>query len=210
VFLSSRGKKVFRKFDEPSMEDNNNPGSPPRTRSSIKPRLLFPTKEQAQARETRNQEKIADEDHVIGENEVDEEAVTDIDEKRITKSQEILETEDSEMTDVFDVETEIETEVETEPATPGRKPKVDSFNSPPASGTRSVTRSGARKAKPSPPIDGGPPIESQSVHMTRSKGTAFDSWKRTKGGLGSGRARKREGDAVGESISKRTRAGCGF
>ena len=147
---------------------------------------------------------------MISENEVDEEAVTDIDEKRITESPEILETEDSEMTDAFGVETEIETEVETEPATPERKTKADSFSSSPASGTRSMTRRRARGAKPSSHIDGGPPIRSQSAHMTRSKGTAFDSWRRTKGGVISGRVRKREGEAVGESISKRTRAASGL
>ncbi|KAI9771685.1 MAG: hypothetical protein M1840_001901 [Geoglossum simile] len=207
MYYVFRGKKVYRKFDEPNPEDGANPGSPSLSRSSIKPRLLFPSKEQAQARETRNQEETADEDHVIGENEVDEEAATDIDEKRITKSQKILETEDSEMTDVLDIETE--TEVETEPATPERKTNINPFSSPPSSGTRSMTRGGARKAKPSPRIDGGSPIGRQSVHMTRSKGSAFDSWKRTKGGLSSGRVRKREDETVRESVSKRTRAAGG-
>jgi hypothetical protein len=211
ISVTSRGKKMFQKFDEPSPNDDGTAGSPSlRTRSSIKPRLLFPTKEQIRARETRGHENVADEDqHMVHEDEeVDEEAVTDIDESRITKSQEI-QAEDSEMTDAFDVETE--TEADAHPGTPKRNLKDDDpFSSPPASGTRSG-RGGIGKVKSSLHIDGdSSPPGGQNIHMTRSKGNPFDSWKRTKGGLSSGRIRKREGaEAAGESISKRTRAASG-
>ncbi|KAH0542713.1 hypothetical protein FGG08_002948 [Glutinoglossum americanum] len=211
MYYVFRGKKVFRKFDEPNPNDNDNTGSPPpRTRSSIKPRLLFPTKEQVQAREKRdNGNGVVEDQHMTLENEVDEEAVTDIDESRITKSQEILETEDSEMTDVVDADTE--PEAETDLGTPERDPKIDPFSSPPASGTRSG-RGSLRRVKSSPHIDGGgSPLGSQNAHMTRSKESSFSGWKRTKAGLSSGRVRKREGgEVVGESVSKRTRAAGGI
>ncbi|KAH0559769.1 hypothetical protein GP486_003720 [Trichoglossum hirsutum] len=214
MYYVFRGKKVFRKFDEPSPNDNGSTDSPPqRTRSSIKPRLLFPSKEQIRARETRGNENATDEDqHMAHDDEVDEEALTDIDESRITKSQEILRTEDSEMTDAVDAETDTDTEANAHPGSPKRNPKDDDpFDSPPASGTRSG-RGGIRKVKSSLHTDGGgSSLGGQSVHMTRSKGSPFDSWKRTKGGLNSGRVRKREGgeEAAGGSISKRTRAASG-
>ena len=82
----SRGKKVFRRFpgetdelaesasilssdswDDAEVEVSTSPRLRPFTRSSIKPRLLFPTAEQQQARES-----MADL--------VDEEAITDIEE----------------------------------------------------------------------------------------------------------------------------------
>lgn len=72
----SRGKKMFRKYEEDNDDSNETrvtrTGSPehrPFTRSSIKPRLLFPTEEQR-----REREEGADT------MDVDEEAITDIDE----------------------------------------------------------------------------------------------------------------------------------
>jgi hypothetical protein len=82
--LCSRGKKVFRKFgDEDGSQDEDNAEDEqlaqtvapnlrrPLTRSSIKPRLLFPTAEQTKAKEKRSQTT-----------EDEEEAITDIEESQ--------------------------------------------------------------------------------------------------------------------------------
>ena len=85
VHFHSRGKKIFRKFTD--LEETGSLAQDdsddvqlaetvpenlrrPLTRSSIKPRLLFPTPQQTKAKETRSQ---ATED--------EEEAITDIDEQ---------------------------------------------------------------------------------------------------------------------------------
>jgi hypothetical protein len=81
IHFHSRGKKVFRKFGEEGSEDEADAEDDelaqtvepnlrrPLTRSSVKPRLLFPTDEQTKAKEKRSQ---ATED--------EEEAITDIEE----------------------------------------------------------------------------------------------------------------------------------
>ncbi|KAI0888193.1 uncharacterized protein GGS22DRAFT_94417 [Annulohypoxylon maeteangense] len=66
-----RGKRIFRKFsqDEDGPIDGHNDGSPIRanTRSSLKPRLLFPTKGKATTKaSTDDEEAVTDiEDHVL-------------------------------------------------------------------------------------------------------------------------------------------------
>jgi hypothetical protein len=86
TFNHSRGKKIFRPFQDNTDDDAEHAASPgstfaqrslrrqvgpaanrPLTRSSIKPRLLFPSEEQIRERDTLNTE-----------DEVDEEALTDI------------------------------------------------------------------------------------------------------------------------------------
>lgn len=117
----SRGKKIFRKFvddtddwDESEITaDNTSSRARPFTRSSIKPRLLFPTEEQRQMRN-------ASADYV------DEEATTEVEEQ-----DEVV---DSEMTDV---EASTDKEVLITPVKETAEPA-----SPPASGraTRGSTR----------------------------------------------------------------------
>ena len=85
----SRGKKVFRKFNDTDDNEHDDDDTDaeidaalaadlparlrgPLTRSSVKPRLLFPTPEQLKAKEVKEMRSPATED--------EEEAVTDIDE----------------------------------------------------------------------------------------------------------------------------------
>ena len=56
-YRNSRGKKVYRKF--PKDDDDMDEDTRPLTRSSIKPRLLFPTPQQQREREATN---ISDEE----------------------------------------------------------------------------------------------------------------------------------------------------
>ena len=77
TLVHSRGKKIFRKFPEDGGEPDDGEDSEvestnvrPLTRSSIKPRLLFPTQKQTREREAANTE--------------DEEATTDIEDHNDT------------------------------------------------------------------------------------------------------------------------------
>lgn len=119
----SRGKKIFRKFEDDTNESDEaevdaartSPRLRPFTRSSIKPRLLFPPAVEAEL--------------------VDEEAITDIDER--------AQAGDSEMTDVA-------ADTEEEPLT---TPVNNSFTpfSPPTSGH--ATRGSATKRVTPEPVD---------------------------------------------------------
>ncbi|KAI9874622.1 MAG: hypothetical protein M1830_009545 [Pleopsidium flavum] len=175
-----RGKKVFRKFEDDADEwdeseitaASTSPRLRPFTRSSIKPRLLFETEEQRQARTAKA---------VL----VDEEAITDIEEQ--------VEVGDSEMTDVAG-DTDAESLV---------TPSKDTFTpaSPPASGR--VTRKSVKEAPAPEPV--------QYVRTgTKSvkKISPFDSWQRSKSGVGLvGKGKKREGDVIerSETMGKRVK-----
>lgn len=188
IGISSRGKKIFRKFDDDREDEEahvnlfdsdewhdseiDGESTPPLrlfTRSSIKPRLLFPTEEQRRARET--QAEMAD-----------EEAITDIEEHRLL---------DSEMTDIAG---DTEEEVAVTPVKPTFIPA-----SPPASGrtTRAASRKAALDSSPLAPE----PIElPNSVVEKVKKRSPFDAWRRTKVGAGgAGKGKKREGDVLERS-----------
>lgn len=182
---SSRGKKIFRKFDDDredeeaqvnlfdsdewhdsEIDGESTPPLRPFTRSSIKPRLLFPTEEQRRAREA--QAEIAD-----------EEAITDIEEQQLL---------DSEMTDLAG---DTEEEAAVTPVKPTFVP-----TSPPASGrtTRAASRKAALDSSPVAPE----PVElpDSTAEKVKKRGP-FDMWRRTKVGAGgAGKGRKREGDVL--------------
>ncbi len=180
ISVQSRGKKIFRKFEDDTQSNNNGvddfnsddwdeseitvAGTSPRlrpfTRSSIKPRLLFPPEEQHQARTAKA---------VL----VDEEAITDIEEQ----------VGDSEMTDVT-------ADTEEDPLV---TPTKNTFTpaSPPATGR--ATRGGAKRAAAPEPLEYLPTVK---------KASPFDSWKRGKAGVGAvgmGKGKKREGDVIDRS-----------
>lgn len=183
--ICSRGKKIFRKFDDnredeeahvslfdsdewhdSEIDGESTPPLRPFTRSSIKPRLLFPTEEQRRARET--QAEFAD-----------EEAVTDIEEHQLL---------DREMTDLTgDTEEEVA-------ITPVKLTFIPA--SPPASGrtTRAATRKAALDSSPLAPE----PVELPNLMAEKvKKRSPFDAWRLTKaraGGVGKGK--KREGDVL--------------
>lgn len=186
--ISSRGKKIFRRFDDnredeeahvnlfdsdewhdSEIDGESTPPLRPFTRSSIKPRLLFPTEEQRRARET--QAEFAD-----------EEAVTDIEEHHLL---------DSEMTDLAgDTEGEVA-------ITPVKLTFIPA--SPPASGrtTRAATRKAALDSSPLAPE----PVKlANPMAMKVKKGSPFDAWRLTKAGAGgTGKGKKREGDLLERS-----------
>ena len=75
----SRGRKFFRKFDDETDADAD--GETRRvTRSSLKPRLLFPTEEQKREREARDATAAQ-----AAQDEDDEEALTDIDDDALNE-----------------------------------------------------------------------------------------------------------------------------
>jgi hypothetical protein len=172
TYLGSRGKKQFRKFSE--LEDNLDDGegglesaveTPRRhfTRSSIKPRLLFPT-------------AMADESKLENS---DEEAPTDIEDHVLAGL------------DAEKPETPVDL-VEEAPGTP--KAPRHAPASPPT--TARTTRFGSKKATESSPMK----------PKAATKGSPFDSWRRTKAGAQSTGGHKRSGEDISAAASKRTRA----
>lgn len=168
-FLSSRGKKIFRKFDE-DFEDQDeyddegllagrsdaedmSSSARPLTRASIKPRLLFPTAEQRQAREQKS---------VV----TDEEATTDIEEH--ADADEVVEAPAKESGN------EVGNGVtESEPTTPTNQTTQSTVTTPTTpkfSGHGHSLRSQSKKSVEQTPVKNG----------RASTNTSFGSWKRTK------------------------------
>ena len=196
----SRGKKIFRPFedcdeDQPSSAGTDVSGMPeqhllkrkagavaqrPLTRSAIKPRLLFPSAEQLLEREQ-------------GEDDVDEEAVTDI--------------------EMPNAESPIKGASQDEDVT---TPVGDHFRpaTPPPTTTRAM-RSGRKKASASPNLltpsaeeeimatGANESLSSTGSYVGKRKTRSpFDTWQRLKSG------RKRAGGVMKESegSGKRTRS----
>ena len=201
--FSSRGKKIFRRFQEPDRdgeeEDNASTGlsgtseqrrlkrqagaaaQRPLTRSAIKPRLLFPSEEQQRERER-------------GTDDVDEEAVTDIEMGNV----EITANGTTE-----DLTTPVKDRFIHKPATPPSTTRATRMKKAPTSAPEeSMTPIPEAEDEPEPMSVGTD--ESFASNMGgRGKGRSpFDSWTRTKCG------RKRAGEAVeeGASAGKRTRS----
>ena len=181
IFVSSRGKKIYRKFPNDSSEhsDTSNLGDGeresssirPLIRSSIKPRLLFPTKQQIYEPTKSTLD--------------DEEAPTDIEDPQ-----------DHEMTG---------TEAEKQIITPV-KASVFSPSTPPT--TFPASRAAMKKASPPDPLE---PTEAVRYERRGKKVSPFDGWARTKAGTngGGGKGKKREGEAMertdGAAGSKKNR-----
>ncbi|KAI9704238.1 MAG: hypothetical protein M1836_007099 [Candelina mexicana] len=185
-----RGKKIFRKFDDANDHKELASGSStsvsrrPFTRSSIKPRILWPTEEQLKAREPKPVE-------------VDEEALTDIEgftpkspQEEADQTLDAPEAKDSRL-----VTPTKRTFTPASPPTTGRttrasKRKVAVDSSPLGSEPEDLTSRASKKIKPNSP---------------------FDGWQRTKPGAATTRkGRKREGEVIektGGTTSKRSKAG---
>lgn len=221
--MCSRGKKIFRRFEEEEDEEEEAGGDDaapfdlsatpsqhrlkrqagaaaqrPLTRSAIKPRLLFPSEEQRLERERVGRR----------EDDVDEEAVTDI--EMLTNA----ETSPTEAKGPGDVVTPVEDHFQA--TTP---PPSTNRNRNRATRARGNKRS-ARDSSPTQlPISGeeddGELISSAAaaddssphpIGGERKTRRSFESWQRTKAGSGAGR--KRAGEEVEEGVSgggKRTR-----
>ncbi|RMY74149.1 hypothetical protein D0863_03420 [Hortaea werneckii] len=198
-----RGKKIFRRFSDPEQERSSSAGQSdvsdvpgqrtlrrqagtaaqrPLTRSSIKPRLLFPSEEQRLEREA-------------GPDDVDEEATTDIDlpnpptpqkQKGKARPQKHIET--------------------------PRKGRFDPVSPPSIKQTKRAADRSAASGQCTPILEGEEseadpaslPTETFPTH-TGGRGSSkkiFDSWKRTKAGP----SRKRAGEPMDEDESNVKRA----
>ncbi|KAK3071782.1 hypothetical protein LTR53_008020 [Teratosphaeriaceae sp. CCFEE 6253] len=216
-----RGKKVFRRYSDGDSERSSTPGTDlgtdhehapaqrtikrqagaaahrPLTRSSLKPRLLFPSEEEQRERERRAQE-------------AEEEAATDID-VDIEMHDAALPTQDPKSK-----------AADTLPHTPAKGRASKPFISPT---TTRATRSGYIHSNATDP-EASPVQATMTIYedepepmsvgtedslntqqpKTRSGKGVFDSWVRTKGG------RKRAGDTLiggEEAVGKRTRSAAG-
>ncbi|TKA77365.1 hypothetical protein B0A49_01504 [Cryomyces minteri] len=225
------GKKIFRRFDLPDLnatsthvEEADKAGSSdvetairrqagasakrPFTRSTIKPRLLFPSEEQLSARNGKDQ--VVD----------DEEAETDIEYPELQpvtvvsandggKSQSNLPKTDS---NIHDSPRETMQKLVTTPT----KRKF-CFATPPT--TTRTTRSGTKSAVESSPL-APEPVERPQPQKRGKKSSPFDAWQRTKAGGNRlvSQSKKREAEPMereshpshvvaGHSTGKRVRSG---
>ncbi|KAI9789218.1 MAG: hypothetical protein M1833_002446 [Piccolia ochrophora] len=214
-----RGKKIFRKFEEDDDPFANGPEDTllsevdpslaslirPNTRSSIKPRLLFPTPQQERAQKD-NKESLAASnasylDPTSAAND-EEEAITDID-------------------DSAELEQDLQQSNNTISVADPRTPDTPAFSPATPPSNARTTRASARNK--STPTDTSP-LTTSDIDMLDSpqrapakrgkKVSPFDGWQRTKGGAATtastARGKKREGDTIERSggvINKRTRSG---
>ncbi|KAI9810446.1 MAG: hypothetical protein M1832_001340 [Thelocarpon impressellum] len=189
-----RGKKIYRKFEDEEEEDAEEVDEAdvgvaaaslrPLTRSSIKPRLLFPSA----SRKHRPEER---EDDVA-----DEEAITDIDDAANHPLP------SSDIEGGSDAEEQVGLPGQAHrPTTPSGDAMATSPTSPPS--TIRATRASARRAAPSSSPLGAPePVEYAPVSRKGGKKSSpFAGWPRTKAG-----SRKRAGEATDEGGRKRTRS----
>ncbi|KAI9792809.1 MAG: hypothetical protein M1816_001541 [Peltula sp. TS41687] len=193
-----RGKKIFRKFDEEEDEEDNgsveagdilngHARTRPFTRSSIAPRLLFPTEEQRREREQRAQRGDDEVD-------VDEEAITDIDEEALNKKP-MSATKSFHEEDDDHVATEVNHPTSV---SPNDQPPTTASPLTPTSPSARTTRSGAKREAVAAKAAGGQnnhrsPFEQQHEHVipataqqgprkkNKKKTTSpFNDWQRTK------------------------------
>ncbi|KAL2062943.1 hypothetical protein VTL71DRAFT_6015 [Oculimacula yallundae] len=189
-----RGKKIFRKFgddeiNEPQSMANETESEDevedetlainlrrPLTRSSIKPRLLFPSAEQSRTRETR------------AHNTEDEEADTDIEEPMDSAS--------TPFDQIFDL-TATPKAPRFGPVTPPttvratRSKKVEVFSSP---------------AGPTSDDEAAPSSPMLRSHRSAGKVSPFDSWQRVKPvNPTASKGKKREGEPLGRDNEKKVR-----
>ena len=169
----SRGKKIYRKFEVDPDDDlatstpQGSSGHRPLTRSSIKPRFLFPTKPQPEAEHPES-------------GVTDEEAITDIEDHQAH---------DSDMTELAP---ETEEEALVTPVKPSFTP-----TSPPSTGraTRASTKKAALDSSPMSPEP--TEVKSRFVVKHGRTASPFDNWRRTKAGtVGGSKAKKREGEPL--------------
>ena len=192
--ISSRGKKIFRKFDNYGVNnDHQDEVSPneldaeldttvtarlrgPLTRSAIKPRLLFPTAEQIVAKQHRS---------MVTNDE--EEAATDIDE----------------LFDEVSSPTEQDDDFLSTPKAPRYAPVSQAITT---RATRSAKKAeGTRFVDPTmpntPTPEEGGSGSVTGVKVRHGKTSPFSEWRRIKGGTHRS-GKKREGEAMAKISSK--------
>ena len=183
----SRGKKIYRKFEaDPDNHESDDmavttaqgsTGHRPLTRSSIKPRLLFPI--------TPKPEMEQPETGIT-----DEEAVTDIEDPHAH---------DSDMTELAP---ETEEEALVTPVKPSFTP-----TSPPSTSraTRASTKKAALDSSPMGPEPAE--AKPRFVVKHGRTASPFDSWRRTKASAASGgKGKKREGESLEMEAGESKRA----
>jgi hypothetical protein len=195
----SRGKKFLRRFDDEEGEDDDNMSdleirrragvSPNRrlTRSTIKPRILFPTEEQVRARNAAAEE-------------ADEEAVTDIEVPCPT-------TVKAGANGPATKSTANHKNAPVSPATAFRTPSPPPTDPGGSSGTLSRTA----RADPTDPTSKEPKPTNKHIQRPKSGRSVspFDSWSRVKHSGSTGdvkSAAKRRGSPL-EKTTKRVRSG---
>ncbi|GAB7352555.1 hypothetical protein MBLNU459_g2940t1 [Dothideomycetes sp. NU459] len=193
-----RGRKIFRRFESPSGQHEEDDGqdaavsdtanlkrkagavaSRPFTRSSLKPRLLFPTEEQIH-------ERLADPHD-------DEEAVTDIEEERLPRP-------------TPKIARDLVTPAKTISFTPATPPS--SHRAVRSASKKMHFLAGAESAQKETGDD-EPSAATPVPQKKAKPISPFDAWQRTKAGVGErSKSKKRNISPVPEdaSISKRTRS----
>ena len=165
----------------------------PLTRSSIKPRLLFPTEQQKRAREQKNNQPSSMQ-------EADEEAITDIDDA----AQVPLPSSDIEGSDLDDPPHLSADHAEAPSPTTPTGDALTPSSPPTARATRARVRSAALSSSPLAHA------EPEDILHRGKKVSPFDGWPRTKPGTGAaGKSKKRQGEEMGPSEAagrKRVRA----
>ncbi|KAL0265110.1 hypothetical protein SLS55_001069 [Diplodia seriata] len=229
-----RGKKIFTEFKEGSDDSGSDSdglvSSPTRravgsravgstahrrvTRSSIQPRLLFPTEEQKRARESAAA-KAAEEEST----DVDASVQLATPRKRAHKARapRSVPAEVRDVTPERDPESTAKTTANT--TTPATQRFFEPVTPPPSRTTRASAKKDANVELPEDPIDheAGPSDSAPNGHqeskqpvfapMTKpTKRSPFDQWRRTKVGARSVSGTKREGESLEAASVKRTRS----
>ncbi|KAK3492901.1 uncharacterized protein B0T23DRAFT_152455 [Neurospora hispaniola] len=200
MLIMFRGKKQFRKFAEVEEEvveaDDGfesavaSPLRRPLTRSSIKPRLLFPPKPKEAKVPDSDEEAPTDiEDHVLESLKTEEEKKQEKEEEKeevIEPEMPAEEAKEKPLTEPQEADKERASTPETTPLAPA---------SPPA--TARTTRAGSKKAAEDTPKKAKP----------KGRKSPFDAFRRTKAGASSSAGTKRasETPSVGAGPAKRTR-----
>ncbi|KAK3402257.1 hypothetical protein B0T20DRAFT_135461 [Sordaria brevicollis] len=218
MLIMFRGKKQFRKFaeieEEPVDADDEFEGAVstplrrPLTRSSIKPRLLFPPKPKEAKVPDSDEEAPTDiEDHVLESlQSEEEEKPEEKPEEKLEKQEEVTETEspveearkEEEPVAAPEIPTTSDKERASTPETTPIAP-----TSPPATATR-TTRAGSKKVAA---VAEDNTTKKATKPATRGRKSPFDAFRRTKAGASStaGTKRASETPSVGAGPAKRTR-----
>ena len=229
LMIRSRGKKIFTEFKDSSgdsaSESDNLGGSPVRraagsmarrrvTRSSIQPRLLFPTDEQKRAREAAAAAKAAEEESTDVDASV--QLATPRRRAHTARAPRSVPAEKRAVTPEPAPQSTTKTVANT--ATPAKQRFFEPVTPPPSRTTRASAKKEVIVKMPQDPVESeaGPsdPAQSQDQEpkpmfesMTRPvKRSPFDQWRRTKAGARSVSATKREGEPLEASGVKRTRS----
>lgn len=229
LMIRSRGKKIFTEFkegsDDSGSDSDNLASSPTRravgsmarrrvTRSSIQPRLLFPTAEQKRAREAAAASKAAEEDST----DVDASVQLATPRKRAHKARapRSAPAEARDATPEPAPESTPKTVENT--TTPATQRFFEPVTPPPSRTTRASAKKDANVEPLQNPADGeaGPSDSAQNndqepkpvfAPMPRpAKRSPFDQWRRTKAGVRSVSGTKREGEPLEVAGAKRTRS----